>query len=74
MRVVHSVLLDNYLVNVVPDVVVVQLGGGRGGAAGGRDGDRGGGLGQGVVGGDLADTRNIERSWLGKYGHTRLLT
>ena len=73
MRVGHFAVLSNYLVNVVPDVVVVQLGGGRGGA-GGRDGDRGGGLGQGVVGGDLADTRNIERSWLGKYGHTKLLT
>ena len=60
----------SHLVNVVPDVVVVQLRGGRGGAG---DGHRGGGLGQGVVGGDLSNTGNIQRlaGELGKY-QTRL--
>ena len=47
-----------HLVNVVPDVVVVQLGGGRDGAGGGH---WGGGLGEGVVGGDLAATRNTDQ-------------
>ena len=51
---------------MVPDVVVVQRrGGGRDGAGGG---DWGGGLGQGVVGGDLADTRNTEEV-VGIYCH-----
>ena len=58
--------LLSHLVNVLPDVVVVQRGGGRDGAGGGH---WGGGLGQGVVGGDLANTGNIQRlaGELGKY-------
>ena len=59
----------SHLVNVVPDVVVVQLGGGRDGAGGG---DWGGGLGQGVVGCDLANTRKTNH--LASWPHLDILT
>ena len=54
----HFLCSPSHLVNVLPDVVVVEL---RGRVSLSQVGPRGGGLGLGVVGGDLATTAN---TWL----------